>query len=131
MNITAIAFVGHPITDLARARRFYETVLGLRETLCHPLDQTGDQFWIEYDVGAEHCLAISNVWEPAGQPGGPTVALEVDDLDRAYAELESAGAVDPEMPGIMESPVCRYCFALDPDRNPLMLHQRKRTSVEE
>ena len=30
MKITAIAFVGIPVTDMKRARGFYEGVLGLR-----------------------------------------------------------------------------------------------------
>ncbi len=78
------------------------------------------KFWIEYDIGAS-CLAISNMWLPSGGQGGPTMALEVDDLDAAMKELKDQGvSVTSE---VMHSPVCRFFLCDDPDGNPLMLHQ--------
>jgi len=125
MKITAIPFVGHPVTDIDRARQFYETVLGLEVSMLHPLDEEKKQYWIEYEIGAEHCLAISNVWPPNEGPGGPTIALEVEDLETAFAELKAVDAIAEHAPSIMESPVCRFLFAQDPDGNPLMIHQAK------
>ena len=123
MKISGIAFVAYPVTDIARARAFYEGVLKLEITMNHPLDEKGETVWMEYDIGAEHCLAVSNIWAPSGQPGGPTAALEVDDIDAAHQELATAGALDLEKKEIMASPACRFFLAKDPDGNPFMIHQ--------
>ena len=121
MKITSITFVGYPVTDVARARKFYTEVLGLQETMAHEISP--GQFWIEYEIGSEHCLAISNAWPTGGDANCPTAALEVEDIEQAHAELEAAGALSREHREIMASPVCRFCFAQDPDGNPFMIHQ--------
>ena len=43
--INEIAFVGVPVTDIPRARNFYEGVLGFK-----PSGKT-DGAWIEYEIG--------------------------------------------------------------------------------
>ena len=45
MKIKAIGFVGIPVTDLERAREFYEGVLGLKVS-----DEMMGGKWIEYTV---------------------------------------------------------------------------------
>jgi predicted enzyme related to lactoylglutathione lyase len=122
MKILEIPFVGFPVTDVERSRTFYEQVLGLKLTMLHELEPDSGQYWIEYNIGAS-CLAISNMWPPTGAPGGPTLALEVDDLDQAMQELKDNGAkVTSE---VMQSPSCRFFMFDDPDGNPLMMHQMK------
>ena len=121
IRIKEIAYTGYPVTDVARARKFYEGVLGLK---------AGTQFehegkhWIEYDVGPA-TLAISNMsggqWKPS--PDGPTIALEVEDFDSTVNDLRDAGVkfvLDP-----MDSGVCRMAFILDPDGNSLAIHKRR------
>ena len=49
MNVTDIAFTGYPVTDLQRARRFYEGVLGLKESRFFG---EGDKGFVEYDIGS-------------------------------------------------------------------------------
>ncbi len=120
MKIKEIPFVGYPFTEIERSRNFYEQVLGLEPSMV--LEIHAGQFWIEYNI-AEGCLAISNMWPPTGSQGGPTMALEVDDLDKARQELIDAGS--PVNSEIMESSVCRFFLLSDPDGNPLMLHQVK------
>jgi len=122
MKITEIPFVGHPVTDIPRAREFYEKVLGLELTMLHELAPGSGQFWIEYNIG-QSCLGVSNIWPPNDGPGGPTVAMEVDDLDKAILELKDAGFESES--GIMQSPACRFFLFNDPDGNPIMLHQMK------
>ena len=122
MKISEIPFVGYPVTDVDRSRTFYEQVLGLEASMVHPLDAEKTQYWIEYNIG-QGCLAISNMWPPSGAEGGPTMALEVDDLDAARQQLIDADAA--AITEIMESPVCRFFLFSDPDGNPLMLHQVK------
>ena len=122
MKVTDIPFVGYPVTDIDRSRNFYENILGLQPSLLHELEAGSGKYWIEYTIGPG-CLAISNTWPPSGVPGGPTMALELEDIEAALAELEAHGFLADD--GMMESPVCHFCIVNDPDGNPLCLHQMK------
>lgn len=123
MKITAVAFIGYPVTDLARARAFYETLLGLK---AGEVWEHEGKAWIEYDLGTA-TLAISNMsadmWKPSND--GPAVALEVDDLDAAIAELRAAGVKFYLEP--VSSPVCRMAVVADPDGNSVVFHQKAHT----
>lgn len=115
--IREFAFVGIPVTDLTRARNFYEGVLGLKPSS----DVTAAN--VEYDVGAG-TLMIANYgdrWKPVS--GGTLPAFEVDDVDALTEQVKASGATIVTEP--MDSPVCRFSMVLDPDGNSLMLHKRK------
>jgi len=119
IRITEIAFTGYPVTDMGRARAFYEGVLQLKPTATFEND--GGQ-WIEYDVGP-NTIAITNMspeWKPASN--GPAVAFEVADFDAAVATLREAAVkfvVEPTT-----SPVCRLAVVADPDGNQVAVHKR-------
>lgn len=124
IKITAFAFTGYPVTDLARARAFYEQLLGLKPATAWEGDGKG---WIEYEVG-DGCLAITNSagedWKPSGN--GPILALEVADFPATITALREAGVkfrVEP-----MEFPSCHFASVFDPDGNALILHHRKAAS---
>ena len=55
---------------------------------------------------------------------GDPVALHVDDVAAARAELESKGVAFHG--GIVDTGVCHMTFLTDPDGNALMLHHRYR-----
>jgi len=121
INVTAIAFTGYPVTDIPRARAFYEQTLGLKSTTV--FEHEG-RHWIEYDIGPA-TLAISNMsseqWKPAAD--GPVVALEVADFPAAVAALRAAGTkflIEP-----MDSSVCLMAIVADPDGNSLCIHHRR------
>lgn len=58
-----IAFAAYPVTDVARARRFYEGVLGFKPNA--PL-KSETQEWIEYDVGNGTLgIGCSERWKPS------------------------------------------------------------------
>ncbi len=62
MKINNIAFTGIPVTDLKRAREFYEGVLGLKLT-----GEMGQGHWVEYAIGTG-TLASANFpdqWKPS------------------------------------------------------------------
>src|SRR5437879_5316909 len=83
MKIKKIAFIGIPVTDIPRARKFYEEVLGLPVA-----DEMMGGKWIEYAMG-DNTLAIANVgeqWTPSDQ--GTGAALEVKDFDEAIERLK-------------------------------------------
>ena len=64
MKVTQIAFVGIPVTEMKRAREFYEGVLGL-----HPDPEMTGEMWTEYPIGAG-TLAIACIgdeWKPSDQ----------------------------------------------------------------
>src|SRR5688572_32442553 len=81
MKITEIAFTGYSVTDMKRAKQFYEGVLGLKKA--RGFGQfNGEEQWVEYDVGTG-CLALisggGEQWPP--HAAGTAVALEVDDFN--------------------------------------------------
>lgn len=119
INVTEIAFTGYPVTDMPRARAFYEGVLGLKPATV--FDHEGKQ-WVEYEI-AGATLGVTNMapeWKPS--PAGPSVALEVADFDAAVAALRQAGVkfcVEP-----MDSSVCHMAVVNDPDGNSICIHHR-------
>jgi predicted enzyme related to lactoylglutathione lyase len=115
--ITEIAFTGIPVKDMARARAFYEGVLGLKKTM----DSAGGS-WVEYEIGTG-TLGLGSYpgWDPS--PQGTSVALEVDNLDAEMSRLKARGvAIHME---IMDTPVCRFAIICDPDGNKILIHKRK------
>ncbi len=119
VTVTEIAFTGYPVTDMPRARAFYEGLLNLKVTTT--FEHEG-KAWIEYDIGPG-TLAITNMspeWKPASD--GPSIALEVENFDAAVSALKAAGTffrVEPT-----ESPVCWLAVVQDPDGNCLAVHKR-------
>jgi len=121
LKVTEIAFSCYPVIDMARARQFYEGVLGLKST--HVVGQPGGMQWTEYDIASGTlCLgAGAPDWKPRAD--GCSVGLEVEDFDAAVAHLR-ANKVEFHMDPF-ETPVCRMAFVLDPDGNALCIHKRK------
>jgi predicted enzyme related to lactoylglutathione lyase len=114
-----VAFTMYPVTDMPRARAFYEETLGLG-----PSSSGGSSPWVEFDLPGGGCLAITTVTpnQPSASAGG-TIAFEVDDLPAAIAQLKAKG-VNFAMEDI-ESPVCRMAIVKDPDGNAIILHKLK------
>jgi extradiol dioxygenase family protein len=84
-----VAFTMYPVTDVARARSFYEGTLGLAPG---SVGNQGEGWWIEYDLPGGGCLALTNFTgdKPSDTAGG-TIAFEVEDLDRLMADLKGKG----------------------------------------
>ena|ERR1051326_3187826 len=117
--ITEIAFTGTPVTDMNRARAFYEGVLGLKPSM-----ESARGMWVEYDIGPGTfgIGCYGDVWKPSSD--GTNVAFEVDDLDAEVTRLKSKGVhvqMDP-----MDTPVCRFAVICDPDGNKILVHKRKK-----
>jgi predicted enzyme related to lactoylglutathione lyase len=122
MKVTAIAFVGIPVTEIKRAREFYESVLGLEPDP----EMTGER-WTEYSIGAG-TLAIACIgdeWKPSDQ--GTSAALEVENLEEAIARLEERKVPFDRF----DSPVCRMAAIQDPDGNKLIIHKLKSEAEKE
>ena len=120
LKVTEIAFSCYPVTDMARARAFYEGILGLKATMAH--GEPGGLQWTEYDIAnGTLCLGAGQPdWKPSRN--GCSVGLEVDDFDAAIAHLRASGVKFHMEP--FPTPVCRMAFVLDPDGNAVCIHKR-------
>jgi predicted enzyme related to lactoylglutathione lyase len=119
--IKKVAFTMFPMTDVPRARKFYEETLGLA---IGAHGNRGEQWWIEYDLPQGGCIALSNFGsdKPAGHGG--TLALEVEDLDALMAHLKASGVAFKSE--VIHGPNCRMAMCSDSEGNPLLLHQLNR-----
>jgi predicted enzyme related to lactoylglutathione lyase len=116
MKYREIAFVGYPVTDMARARKFYEEVLGLEK----PTESDGPDF-VEYPIGTgTFMLGKMDDWRPSAD--GPSAALEAEDFDATVAALRAAGAEFTIEP--MTLPICRMCVVKDTEGNAVIIHRR-------
>jgi len=118
MKITGLAFVGIPVTDMPRARVFYEVVLGLKVS-----EEMMSGKWVEYSLG-NNTLAIGSVgpqWLPSDQ--GTGAALEVENFDEAVKSLKDQQVPFTTEP--FESPCCWIAIIKDPDGNNIVIHKLK------
>ena len=114
--ITSMAFTVYPVSDMARARAFYEHVLGLR------VSDNYRNVWVEYEV-AGSTFAITTT-DRGHVPGarGAVVAFEVSDLDGFVYKMKERAVSFVTEP--FDTPVCRMAVIADQDGNRITLHQR-------
>lgn len=123
MKIRGVDFVFYNITDMKRSVAFYRDILGLPV-----IGAVGEQ-WTEFDTGT---VALSvGLWgaKPLekGQKGNASVALSVDDVAKAVAELKEKGVqVNLEA---QDFNACGMASISDPDGNEIVLHRRKDGTV--
>jgi predicted enzyme related to lactoylglutathione lyase len=118
MNVTGVDFVCVPTKDYEAASKFYGEVLGLPFS-----KQWGDMPAGEYETGTlTIAIMQSDAFGIEFQPHGHPIALHVDDVAEARAELEEKGI--GFVADTMDSGVCHMAHFTDPDGNVLMLHNR-------
>lgn len=120
MKITDIAFFAYAVSDMKKARAFYEGVLNLKPN--SDFDGSGNPNWVEYGIGSG-TLGIGcapGIFEPSTE--GASAALEVDDFDEALAMLKTKNV--PIVMGPHEFPPCHMVVIADPDGNRITLHKR-------
>ena len=118
LKVTELAFCCYAVTDMPRARKFYEDVLGLKPTTVTNTDY-GD--WTEYEFGP-YALAIGRAPAFKPNPDGCSAALEVEHFDDAIAHLKKHNVkfrIEP-----LATPVCRMAMVFDPDGNTICIHKR-------
>lgn len=116
MQVERVDFVSVLTQDVARAKAFYAGTLGLE------LESEGESD-LEFRCGQ----VTLDVFDPSsiGQPFAPSpagLALRVEDVDAARAELEAKGVVFDGK--TIVTSVCKQAWFKDPDGNALMLHRR-------
>jgi predicted enzyme related to lactoylglutathione lyase len=121
LKITEIAFTYYPVTDMARARAFYEGVLGLKPTMVG--GEPGSMQWTEYDIasGTLSLGAGAPDWKPTET--GCSVGLEMEDFGAAIAHLKANGVKFKMEP--FPTPVCHMAFIYDTEGNLICIHKRK------
>lgn len=139
--IKRIGCVEVPVSDMKKAKAFYENVLGLKKTYEHPV-------WTSFDVGGTPFALAASGTKQSGRkgkvctscslctlrfasgglkPDAPTAIsvlyLDVDDLDAVYSTLKGKGVkfiTEPKEQAWGR----RTAIMLDPDRNLLVLTER-------
>ena len=112
-----------PVTDVPRARRFYEGKLGLK---AGATEATGE---IRYETDGS-TLALYPRAEPP-KSDHTAISFEVDDIEREVKDLRGRGVQFEhyDMPdarerdGIYEMAGTRCAWMKDPDGNILCIHQ--------
>ena len=113
-----IAFTIYAVSDMKKAKEFYEGILGLV-----PGTEFNSDQWTEYDVG-EGTFALGcapGQWKPSED--GASVAFEVDDFDATVQKLKDHKVefkVEPQT-----YPTCQMAAVRDPDRNVIAIHKKK------
>jgi predicted enzyme related to lactoylglutathione lyase len=119
MNVRAIDFVAIHVADMKRSLAFYGDILGVvipPDDANHPMHH----IWAELDT---HPVTLALVHDPAHAGKGSGVALAVEDVAVAVAEVRAAG--HPVEMDTFERPVCFMASIADPDGNILYPHHRR------
>jgi catechol 2,3-dioxygenase-like lactoylglutathione lyase family enzyme len=116
--VTHTDFVAVPTRDYEAAVRFYGEVLGL------PFSKRwGEMPGGEFETGNLTIAVMqSDAFGIEFAPHRHPIALRVDDVEAARAELEAKGI--EFQADTLDSGVCHMAFFADPDGNALLLHHR-------
>lgn len=118
MEVRGVDFATVPTRNYEAATQFYGEVLGLPFS-----KQWGDMPAGEFETGNLTIAVMqSDAFGQDFSPNGGAIALHVDDVAEARADLEAKG-VSFFMDDI-DSGVCNMAFFADPDGNPFILHHR-------
>jgi catechol 2,3-dioxygenase-like lactoylglutathione lyase family enzyme len=115
VRVRAIDFVVVNVADVARSVRFYRDTLGVEAPLWEDTPH-----WQEFQTAP---VAVALRADPSGAGRNAAIALAVEDVAAAVAELRAEGV--PVLLEPRENDVCFAAMIQDPDGNLLLLHQRK------
>jgi catechol 2,3-dioxygenase-like lactoylglutathione lyase family enzyme len=118
MNVTGVDFICVPTRDYEQASAFYGDTLGL------PFSKRwGNMPAGEFETGTLTLAVMqSDAFGIEFKPHSHPIALHVDDVAAARAELEDQGIAFRG--DIIDSGVCHMAYFADPDGNALMFHHR-------
>jgi catechol 2,3-dioxygenase-like lactoylglutathione lyase family enzyme len=116
--VKGVDFVTLGTKDIGAAEKFYGETLGLEFG-----KRYGQMPGIEYETGSLTIAIVqSEAFGMTYATNSNPIALHVDDVEAARAELESRGVKFGA--DTMDTGVCHMAFFTDPDGNALMLHNR-------
>jgi catechol 2,3-dioxygenase-like lactoylglutathione lyase family enzyme len=118
MTVTGVDFICVPTQDYEKADAFYGDVLGLERS-----KRWGKMPAREYETGSLTIAVMqSDAFGIEFQRHSHPIALHVDDVEAARAELEGKGVKFHA--DTIDSGVCHMAYFSDPDGNALMFHHR-------
>jgi predicted enzyme related to lactoylglutathione lyase len=116
MKIRGVDFIMYPVSDLARAAKFYRDFLGL------PQEVYSEEWqWAEFNCGNLTLSLKGGEKLPEPVTGGH-IALAVDDVQAVCKELKRQGVRIVKEP--QDFGCCQAMEILDPDGNHVILHRR-------
>ena len=110
--IKKVAFIGHRVQDMARAKKFYGELLGLE------MSAEYESKWCEFETPDGKTIGLDS-FSPEGTP--PYMALETDDIEAEVARLKQAGV--EVLMDVRDNKVCKMAIIKDSEGNGVMLHQ--------
>ncbi len=117
--IKEIAYTAYPAKDVAASRKWYEDALGLR--FSGAFEEDGVERYNEAQVGDGYFSVMWDQWIQRDPGSASGIVFEVDDIDKAIADLRAKG-VEVEDP--YATPVCKVASFNDLEGNKVSLHQR-------
>jgi predicted enzyme related to lactoylglutathione lyase len=118
VKVSGVDFATVFVDDYPAAVEFYGEVLGLEHSVDYGRTPGGEFETGSLTLQVMDAAAIGREFQPSGHP----IALHVDDVAAARAELEAKGI---EFHGeTIDSGVCHMALFPDPAGNVLMLHKR-------
>jgi predicted enzyme related to lactoylglutathione lyase len=118
VKVEGVDFVTVFVDDYAAAAEFYGEVLGLERSADYGRTPGGEFETGSLTLQVMDAAAIGREFEASGNP----IALHVDDVEAARAELEGKGV--EFFAETIDSGVCHMALFPDPAGNVLMLHKR-------
>jgi len=120
--VNGVDFVCVCTSDLAASMDFYGAVLGLPRSSAW--QRPGEApVGAEYETGSLTLALLASAKLGLDvRPNNHPIALRVDDVEAARAQLEARGVVFTA--DTLDSGVCHQAFFQDPDGNALALHHR-------
>ena len=115
-TVGGVDFITVWTKDFEAAQEFYGTTLGLERTALYDRIPGAEFETGNLTLQVLHAESIGREFQPH-----PPIALHVDDVATARAELESRGV---EILQSFDSGVCHNAVFQDPDGNVLVLHHR-------
>jgi predicted enzyme related to lactoylglutathione lyase len=116
--VTGVDFLYVPTRDFDAAAAFYGELLGLPMSARYGARPGG-----EFETGNLTLQLLQpDAFGLEFRPSPNPVALHVDDVEAARAQLEAGGVAFHG--DTIDSGVCHMAFFEDPDGNALMLHHR-------
>jgi catechol 2,3-dioxygenase-like lactoylglutathione lyase family enzyme len=117
-TVTGVDFVTVFVKDYPAALKFYGELLGLEHSKDYERIPAGEFETGSLTLQVMDAASVGREFQPSTHP----IALHVEDVEAARANLESQGV---EFQGeTLDSGVCHMAFFADPDGNILMFHNR-------
>jgi predicted enzyme related to lactoylglutathione lyase len=118
MEVTGVDFVTVFVDDYPAALEFYGATLGLEHSVDYERIPAGEFETGSLTLQVMDSASVGVDFYPSGHP----IALHVEDIAAARAELEAKGVTF--LAETMDSGVCHMAHFKDPAGNALMLHNR-------